>query len=155
MSWLRRSALKPSGYGEPPRQPDEHPEPDGGAAGPPPEPLDAGADGEARSAREPHDGTGSPAGPWTFISAGRTTVEPPGSVPVLKHHGYGDGRTTGRMSNQGGDFMWRENGDHLTSGISDNGGNVSQLEGQPPTATTHGWGDLSWAKDGGRRGVGR
>jgi len=59
------------------------------------------------------------------------------------------------MPNQGGDFQGPENGPGLSFGAADNGGNVYPLEGQPPLATTAGWGDLSWAKDGGRRGVGR
>jgi hypothetical protein len=103
------SVLKLFGYG---RHPEEHPEHE--PAGPPPEPLDAGTETEARG--------------------------------VLTHHGYGDGRTTGRMPGRGGDFMWPENGDGLAMGISDNGGNVSQLAGQPPVAVSHGWGDLSWAR---------
>jgi hypothetical protein len=76
-------------------------------------------------------------------------------MTVFKNGLKGDGRKTGRMQGAYGyDYTGNENGDHLPSGISDNGGNVSQLEGQPPLATTSGWGDLSWGRNGGRRGTG-
>lgn len=59
----------------------------------------------------------------------------------LKSTGYGDGRTTGAMPN--GDYMSRENGDHSPSGISIQGVHYG-LAGQPPIATTKGWGNLGF-----------
>ena len=40
-------------------------------------------------------------------------------------------------------FMTPENAEHIPSGIVVDGA-VYPLEGQPPVATTHGWGNLSW-----------
>jgi hypothetical protein len=59
----------------------------------------------------------------------------------LKTDGYGDGRKEGRMKNS---FMGPENGDHLPSGITVDG-IIYALEGQPPAARSHGWGNVSWA----------
>jgi hypothetical protein len=62
-------------------------------------------------------------------------------VSRLKSSGYGDGRTDGAMP--GGGFMWREHNGKSGSGIVVDGV-AYQLAGQPPIATSHGWGDLSW-----------
>jgi hypothetical protein len=42
-------------------------------------------------------------------------------------------------------FICPENGDHIPSGIVVDGA-VYPLEGQPPVARSHGWGDLSWLR---------
>ena len=65
-------------------------------------------------------------------------------MSVLKHHGYGDGRTEGRMRDT---FMGPEEhpagGKPTPSGIVVDGV-THQLQGQPPVAVSHGWGDLSF-----------
>jgi len=44
-----------------------------------------------------------------------------------------------------GTFFGPENGDHAPSGIIVDGA-ACALQGQPPTAVSHGWGDMSWAR---------
>jgi hypothetical protein len=53
----------------------------------------------------------------------------------------GDGRTAGAMKDS---FIGHEAGGKRTPSGVIVGGATFQLEGQPPVATTHGWGNLSF-----------
>jgi hypothetical protein len=55
---------------------------------------------------------------------------------VLKKWFTGDGRKTDKMQGRDGyDYQGSENNGRMPFGISDNGGNISSLEGQPPLAS--------------------
>ncbi len=120
------SILKLSGYG---RQPDEHPAPDDGPTSPPPEPLDAGAEVDERSAGPSGAGARSP----------------------LRRTGYGDGRTgSGRMTSDG---LGPERNGPSPNGIPVPGYArrvLADLAGQPPLAVHGDWGasPRSWGTQG-------